>query len=172
MKKLLVGLIVGASLLLGAVCFAQTAEENAQVILTVTNFRPMKSLTSPEFVDTTTALAPHDAVTLVNKNGTPTLQVKRAVNIEISIAPSVSGETYRPLAVYFRQKTNTATTVSDPEGAANFTQSISPTGKLVMRHNCTLRGDNGSYEFFVLVQRLSDGAIGLIDPDIDTETGE
>jgi hypothetical protein len=41
-----------------------------------------------------------------------------------------------------------------------------------MRHNCNLRGADGSYEFFVLVQRVSDGAIGVIDPGIETQGDE
>jgi hypothetical protein len=145
---------------------------NAQVMLTVDRFRPMKSLANPEFVEATTALAAHEAVRLIDRDGMPTLRVKRAVDIEIGLASNDPAESYKPLAVYFRQKTSAATAQSDPEGRANFTQAVTPKGTLVMRHNCVLRGPNGHYEFYVLIQRVSDGAIGLIDPDVETEEDE
>jgi hypothetical protein len=142
---------------------------NAQVMLTVDRFRPMKSLTNPEFVEATTALASHDAVRLIDRDGMPTLRVKRAVDIEIGLSSNDPAESYKPLAVYFRQKTSPTTAQTDPEGRTNFTQAVTPKGTLVMRHNCVLRGPNGHYEFYVLIQRVSDGAIGLIDPDVETE---
>ena len=144
---------------------------NALVSLTVTRFRPMKSLASPDYVEASTGLAAHEDVTLVDRAGVPTLRVKRPVNIEIGLGSADPAESYRPLAVYFQQKTSAATVKSDPLGEANFTQSLTR-GSLVMRHNCVLRGPNGHYEFFVLIQRVSDGAIGLIDPEVETEEAE
>jgi hypothetical protein len=170
--KLFAGVALGVALLTGASALAQTPEENAQVTLTGVNFRPLKSLTTPDYVDITTAMPPHTAVALYDKNGMPTFRVKRALSFEINIASFNSSESYRPLAVYFKQKTNAATTAVDSDGQINFTQSVLPSGKLLFRHNCVLRGDNGNYEFFVLIQRVSDGVVRLIDPDIETESTE
>jgi hypothetical protein len=36
-----------------------------------------------------------------------------------------------------------------------------------VKNRCVARG--GRYEFFVVIQRKSDGAIGIIDPDIENE---
>lgn len=146
---------------------------NAHVRLKVVNFRPMQSLTNPEFVETTTMLADHDdAVSLVDRNGMPTLRVKRPAEIEIGLDSADPAESYKPLALYFRQKTNPRTSKKDPEGRTNFATSLTPKGTVVMRHNCLLRGPDGHYEFYVLIQRKSDGAIGLIDPDVETEENE
>lgn len=172
MKKLFVTLLACVALLNAPFAVAQTPEPTAQVTITVTNFRVMKSLTNLEFVDTTTALAAHPSVTLFDRNGMPTFRVPKAVGFEITIASAVSGETYRPLALYFRQKTNANTTVSDPDGLINFTQALTPDGKITFQHKYLLTGNNGNYEFFVMIQRVSDGAIGLIDPDVETEGGD
>lgn len=145
---------------------------NAQATLTVDQFRPMNSLVTPSYTAETTALAPHADVTLVTPKGIPTFRVKRPVSVEISLASADPTESYRPLGLFFRQKTNPSTTVPDPDGLINFTQSVTSKGTVVFHHSCTLTGDNGNYEFFVLIQRVSDGVLGLIDPDIETETGE
>jgi hypothetical protein len=143
---------------------------NAQVNLKVVNFRAMHSLTNPEFVEATTALAEHDdSVSLVDRSGMPTLRVKRPVDIEIHLASADPKESYKPLALYFRQETDPNTKRKDPEGRTNFTTSLTPKGTVVMRHNCLLRGPDGRYEFYVLIQRASDGAVGLIDPGVETE---
>lgn len=170
--KRVVSCALAVTLAAAAFCFAQTPPENARVTLTVTNFRVMKSLTSPQYVDATTALAPHSAVSLLDRNGIPALRIKAAVNIEIAVASSDPAESYRALAVYFRQKPNASTVVLDPDGAINHSSSFSPSGTLVMHHNFVLGGNDGYYEFFVLIQRVSDGAIGLIDPEEETDPTE
>jgi hypothetical protein len=138
----------------------------------VTDFRTLTSLVNPQYVDTTTALTPHDDVTLSTPGGVPTLTVKQPVSLEIGLASSDTNESYRPLAVYFRQKTDAATVNLDPDGLINFTQSLTAIGTIVIHHSCKLRGHDGHYEFFVLIQRVSDSAIGLIDPEIETENQE
>lgn len=148
------------------------AAETAHVTLTVTQFR---SLTSPDgnrYVDATTALAPHARVTLVSRDSVPTLVCKGAVDIEIAVASADPSETYIPQAVTFQQYGDIVGEKRDRSGAINFERLTASAGKLLFRNQAIRRGVDGHYEFFVLVQRVSDGAIGLIDPDIQTETNE
>lgn len=143
----------------------------AHVTLTVTKFRAIDSLQAPGYIDATTALMPHGAVTLVDRDGMPTFVVKRAVDLEIKIASDNPSESYRPVAIYFRQKSEGVASLSDPSGSINFATSITSAGAVKLRHKF-LGGRGVRYEFFIVVQRASDGAIGIIDPEIEAEISE
>ncbi len=165
-----------SALLLSAWALSTTAlgadQDAAQVTLTITQFRPMNPVANTDFVDATTELVPHSAVTLVTIAGMPTFRVKRAINFEIRLASAQPGESYRPLGVIFRQKTDRAISQPDPAGLRYFASSITANGTLVIQNKFLQRGDDGRYEFYVLVQRVSDGAVGMIDPDIDNQNNE
>ena len=167
---------LSAALIIAALASSATAfaldDENAQATLTVTQFRSMNPVANTDFIDTTTALAPHPAVSLVNVAGMPTFRAKRAHNLEITIASADGKETYRPIGVFFRQKKDRPIVRADAEGWINFAWTISAAGTLVIQHKFLQRGDDSRYEFYVLVQRVSDGAIGVIDPEIQNEGGE
>lgn len=165
-----------AALIIAALAASATAfaldDENAQATLTVTQFRSMNPVANTDFTDASTALVPQPAVTLVNVAGMPTFRAKRAHNLEIKIASADGNETHRPIGVFFRQKQDRLIGRADAEGRINFAWTISAAGTLVIQHKFIQRGDDSRYEFFMLVQRVSDGAIGLIDPDINSEPGE
>ena len=177
MKKILAGSLASALLICSTAYVAlanenPTAAENAQVTLTVTKFRSITSLADHGYVDATTALAPHASVTLVDEDGMATHRVKRAVNIEITVGSADASESYTPLGILFQQRVDGAAVKKDPDGATNFDQWRSDNGTVVMRHKFINKGRDGHYEFFVVIQRASDGEIGIIDPDIETENAE
>ena len=174
MKKFLVGSLVSALLVSGAAYVALAHEnppatENAQVTFTVKQFRSLTSPADHGYIDALTALAPHPAVTLADENGLPTIHVKRAVNIEISVDSADGSESYTPLGVYFEQRTDGPNGKNDPDGKINFAQWRSNNGTVVMRSKFI---QTGRYEFFVIVQRGSDHSIGIIDPQITVDADE
>jgi hypothetical protein len=174
MKRSLAIALVSA--LLGSVpaAFAQTNETtaNTQVTLTVTQFRPLSFTGKMPFVDATTALAAHPSVTLVDQGGMPTLVCKQAANIELSVVSADPSQTYIPVAVSYLQLGAPTPETQDPFGNLNFEQISAQAGKLIFRNKAINRGGNGQYEFFVLVQRVPDGSLGLIDPIIVTDNNE
>jgi len=170
MKKYLAGLVAGV-LLSTAIVSAQTAE-TAKVTLTVTNFRPLFSQAENRYVDATVSMAPHGSVSLADRNGMPTFTCKGAVDLEIAVASADGIESCRPMAITFQQIGNVAAADKDVAGEQNFARLASTNGKLLFRNKALKRGEVGRYEFFVLIQRVSDGAIGIIDPDIETNVEE
>ena len=174
MKKILVGSLASALLICGAAYVALANEnpnstENAQVTFTVKQFRSLSSPADHGYIDAITALAPHPAVTLVDEGGLPTFHVKRAVNIEISVDSADGSESYTPLGVYFEQRTDGPGAAKDADGKINFAQWRSNNGTVVINNKFSHQGRDGRYEFFVIVQRASDGEIGIIDPSIENE---
>ena len=146
-----------------------STEENARVTLCVTKFRSIMQEEGMGFVNATTALAPHAAVTLVSRSGMPTLLVRRATKIEIEITAADASVSYRPLAVYFRPKLNGAKPRIDVDGKINFAHWVSPKGTLVIHDKYIHAGPDFNWEFFVIIQRVSDGEIGIVDPEIVNE---
>lgn len=171
MKKPLVGLF--ACLLLASVTIGSAAAKStpavapAQLTLTVTTFRSSASLSERIFVDAATSLAPHPAVTLVDREGLPTLVVGQALDVEVSVDSADPSESYRPIGILFEQQADASGAKTDPAGAANFTQWPTNQGRIVIRNKYVHTGAHGQYEFFVVIQRVSDGAIGIIDPGMD-----
>lgn len=148
------------------------AAETAKVTPPVTQFRLLTAFAENRYVDATTSLAPHATVTLVNRVGMPTLVCKDGVDIEITVASADPSENYIPLALTFQQYGEITGEKRDKSGAVNFERLQANAGKLLFRNKAVHRGEGGRYEFFILVQRVSDGAIGLIDPDIETDIEE
>jgi hypothetical protein len=174
MKKFLVGSLASTLLICGATYVALAHEnapaaENAQVTFTVKQFRSLTSPADQGYIDAIIDLAPHPAVTLADEGGLPTFHVKRAVNIEISVDSADSSKSYTPLGVYFEQRTDGPNVTKDPDGKINFAQWRSNNGTVVMRSKSV---ETGRYEFFVIVQRGSDHAIGVIDPEITVTSDE
>lgn len=165
MKRSLVCLLLSLITAGVAPALAQAAE-TAQVTMTVTQFRPLTSLAENRYVDATTSLSPHSTVRLVDREGMPTFICKEAVNLEITVASADPNEVYVPLAVTFQQQGDFTGEKRDRSGALNFERLTAPNGKLMFRNKALLRSPEGHYEFFVLIQRLSDGALGIIDPAI------
>jgi hypothetical protein len=177
MKKFLVGSVASTLLICGAAYVALAHEnppatENAQVTFTVKQFRSLSSPSDNGYIDALTALAPHPAVTLADEDGLPTLHVKRAVNIEISVDSADGTESYTPLGVYFEQRTDGPNVKKDPDGKINFAQWRSNNGTVVINNKFIHQGRDGRYEFFVIVRRASDGEIGIIDPAITNDYGD
>lgn len=146
---------------------ADTALPPALVTLTVTHFRSATTIDERTFVDASTSLAPHAAVKLEDRRGLPTLVMSQAVDVEVAVASADPSESYRPLGVFFTQEPNASGVKTDHDGSRNFTQTPSETGTIVINNRFLQTGADGQYEFFILIQRASDGAIGIIDPGMD-----
>lgn len=171
-KKYLAGFVAGCLLTL-APAFAQ-ATETAQVTLTVTKFNPINPTGEIRLVDYTASMKPHSRVSMVDRAGMPTFICKSAIDFEVTIA-STDGETYRPLAITFQQYTDgVPADKKDVAGHANFERlaQATPANAISFRSKAARTGPAGRYEFFVLIQRVSDGAIGLIDPYIENDINE
>lgn len=143
--------------------------KTAHVLLTVTHFRSLTAPGEDRYVEATTTLAPHDKITLVDHDGMPTLVCPETVDIELTVASATPGEDYVPLSVSFQQRGDIQGDKRDKTGALNFERLPATAGKLLFRNKRLIRGSEGRYEFFVLIQRMADGAIGLIDPGIVNE---
>lgn len=165
MNRSLVGLLATIIISCASPVFALGAEV-AKVTLTVTQFRPLTSLAENRYVDATSSLEPHATVRMEVRDGMPTFICKEAVDFEITVASSDSNETYVPLAVTFQQLGEFSGSKRDKSGAINFERLPAAASKLLFRNKMLLHRLEGSYEFFVLIQRASDGVLGLIDPTI------
>lgn len=172
MKKLLAPLLA-FSLFASAQVAAQGAEPiravPASVTLTVTDFPDCIGSDGLPYVEASMALARHPDVRMTDRDGLATLVVKRAVKIDVSVVSADPDESYKPLGIVFVQYPNAAGGLTDPDGTRNFTVSSRPGGVWEILDHAIDRGDNGRFEFLVVVQRASDGAIGVIDPGIETE---
>ena len=133
----------------------------AQVALDVSDFHSIDEPGIP-YVEAATVLVSHPSVTLASQDGLPTLTARRAVTFEVSVVSADSDETYTPIAVVFEQQDAT----SDPAGARNFTVTPTAHGTLYVTDRFATTGAGGRFEFFVVVRRNCDGAIGVIDPGI------
>ena len=177
MKRFLIGSLTSVLLFCNATSVAQAIEkpksaENAQVTLTVVKFRSIKSGTDRGYVDAVMTLAGHPDVTQVDRAGLPPLVVKRAVDLEISVVSADRSESYTPLAVYFEQQVKGGAVKQDRSGKINITQWQTNKDTVVIRNKFVHQGSDGEFEFFVVVQRASDGEIGIIDPMMTNEVND
>lgn len=171
MNKRIIGVCFG----LIAASFAIAAEtgENAaaRITLTVTQFRQLNETTvGTRWTDATTSLAAHPSVTMSGQPELAILHVKRAVDLAITVVSGNAGESYRPVAIIFQQKPASDGTLADPDGRRNFSAAVVSDSTLTVRNRFDLRGVR--YEFFVVIQRVSDGAIGIIDPEIENSSSD
>lgn len=134
----------------------------AQVALVVTDFHSVDDPGSA-YTDATTVLATHPNVTLASKDGLPTLTVNRPATIEVSVTTDDPDECYTPVAIMFEQ----LDAKSDPNGTVNFTVSATDHHTFLIADKFLKTGAEGRYEFYVLVRRVSDGALGVIDPGVE-----
>lgn len=169
MKHSFACLLAGLVLTVSSV-FAQTAGP-ARVTLTVTQFRSLTSGTDDSrWTDANVSLAPHSAVTLIGNGGPSalaTFKVRGAVAFEINVVSAAPAERYTVLGVTFEQKPDAQGRKSDPKGRLNFGPATVAGATLKFPHLAHAKSIGRSYEFFVVVQRASDGAIGVIDPAIE-----
>ena len=149
-------LAAGAPALLRA-----AAPAPAQVVLDISDFHSIDESGAP-FTEAATVLVTHPAVTLAAHDGLPTLSVRQPLTLELTALSSDTGETYTPLAVVFEQQG----AASDPVGARNFTVTPTAHGTLLIVDRCATTGADGCFEFFVVVRRDCDGALGIIDPGL------
>ena len=162
MKKILLSL--GASILLASsVCAAAPAE----VTFSVVKFRPVTVANQgTQYTDATMTLAPHPLVSVTGSEADATLHPTAPVDFEIKIVSFDSKETYIPLGIVFEQKAPSTGAKTDPRGNINFAPACLNGSTLLVHDHFVRKGPEYNYEFFVVIQRGSDGAIGLIDPAI------
>ncbi|MBI2510425.1 MAG: hypothetical protein HYV96_00470 [Opitutae bacterium] len=144
------------------------AGEVVKATLTITKFRPLAVATTTSYVDADVAMTPHPTVRLVTRESMPTFVCKTATDFEITIASS-DGRAYRPLSVSFQQLGSPTTAAKDPSGENTFA-SRAVSGNTVNFHCRATRND--SFEFFIVVQEVATGNIGLIDPLVEIEIDE
>jgi len=138
----------------------------ARIVLDIADFHTFDESGSL-YTEASTVLLPHPAVSLALRDGLPTLSVRRALTLEISVVSSETCETYTPVAVVFEQQG----AASDPAGARNFAVAPAAGGTLLVTDRFVTAGAEGRFEFFVIVRRDSDGALGVIDPGIENQVG-
>ena len=151
-----------------SLAMAAETESPAQVTLSVTQFRDIRATTAgTRWTDARASLTAHPSVRMSGEPEYATFHVKGAVDIAISVTSASSAESYVPIAIVFQQKTPGDPTKADTDGRRNFSAATLNGSTLTVRNRCDLRGVR--YEFFVVIQRVSDGAIGIIDPEIENE---
>ena len=155
---------MGASILLASSVYAAAP---AEVTFIVVKFRPVTVANQgTQYTDATMTLAPHPLVSVTGIETDATLHPTAPVDFEIKIVSADSKETYIPLGVVFEQKAPRNGVKTDPRGNINFAPAR-PNGSTLLFHDQFARkGPEYNYEFFVIIQRGSDGAIGVIDPII------
>ena len=142
----------------------------AQVTFTVVNFRTVtEAQASTQFTDATMQLAEHPLVTLTGTPADGTLVLSGPVDLEIRIVSEDGKETYKPVGIVFEQKAKVAGERADRHGRRNFSAAVLKESSLVVRGHFLDRNPEASWEFSVIIQRGSDGAIGIIDPGIEND---
>lgn len=178
MKKILFSSWIVLSLSLGVLLQAQgpapaAGEEPARVTFTVLKFNPWAAGSgAPLYTDATAELAPHPFVRSSGDTIYPTFYPRKAVDFEVRIKSLDPRESYTPIAVTFQQNPRGNCAKNDPIGAINFNPAKIHGSILRFHDNFLIIGPESRYEFFVVIRRASDGAIGVIDPGIQTDAGE
>lgn len=168
--KYLVRLLVLAALV--AVAPAQAARPEArnapaQVTFTVVNFRTVTEANpTTQFTDATMQVASHPLVTMSGTPADGTLVLSGAVDLEIRIVSEDGKETYKPVGIVFEQNAKASPKRSDRHGRNNFSAAVLKESSLVVRSHFLDRSPEAHWEFSVIIQRGTDGAIGIIDPGI------
>ena len=162
MKKLLLSLCASALI----TCGVQAAAP-AQVTFTVVKFRPV-TVANPgtQYTDATISLAAHPLVTLAGSATDAVLHPTAPVDFEIKIESADPRESYTPLGIVFEQNAPAKGAKTDPQGKINFGPGRLNGTTLLVHDHFARKGPEYHYEFFVIIQRGSDGKIGIIDPGI------
>ncbi|MBK8474783.1 MAG: hypothetical protein IPL39_00330 [Opitutaceae bacterium] len=169
--KNIIRLLVLAALV--AVLPAQAARPEgrkapAQVTFTVVNFRTVtEAQPSTQFTDATMQLAEHPLVTFKGTPADGTLVLSGPVDLEIRVVSEDGKETYKPVGITFEQNVKASGKRSDRHGRRNFAAAVLKESSLVVRGHFLDRNPEANWEFSVIIQRGSDGAIGIIDPGIE-----
>jgi hypothetical protein len=147
-------------------------QDMAVVKLTVTGFRDIFSPTSKKQNRLTgyqMELVPDTAGKVRRDNDT--IFVKRpGAMIRFEIASSQKEETYYPVGIMFLRKTPRPTNVSERLGLNNFDRLPSPNAQsLIINDHFSPSGVGDRYKFSIIIQRGSDGTLGIIDPGIEHE---
>ena len=175
MKQNPLKLCLGLVLSLGAFLPARAVDRPpsdapAQVTFTVLKFQPTTvGSAAKNYTDAIAELTPHPFVTTSGDAIYPTFHPQRAVDFEIKVKSLDPRESYTPIAVTFQQNPRNGCARNDPIGAINFTPARLSGSTLIFHDNCMIKGPESRYEFFIIIRRASDGAIGVIDPDIETD---
>lgn len=106
-----------------------------------------------------------------DETGRLVLHVTAPINFTISVLSADTDE-YSVLGIAFTQirMPGDVAPLSDPQGLRNFDNRIVGTGStLSFRDNWSLNGSGYGYEFRVMIQRARDGAVGIIDPEIEND---
>ena len=141
----------------------------ASITLTITSFQDTDSTAAgSRYCTADMALAP-DPAGKVTQAGNR-LRVKGPTDLEFTIAaPAGSPESYFALGIVFKSGS------ADKHGRNNFDIKNHKVNdaKISIRNNHSVSAPASSggvvYEFFILIQRVSDGAIGIIDPEIENQ---
>lgn len=162
MKRILLSL--GSCILLASNVFAAAP---AEVTFSVVKFRPVTVANQgTQYTDATMTLTPHPLVSVTGSAADATLHPFAPVDFEIKIVSVDSKETYVPLGIVFEQKSPSSGAKTDPRGNINFAPASLNGSTLLVHDHFARKGPEYNYEFFVVIQRGSDGAIGVIDPII------
>lgn len=164
--------------------------QKGKVTITVTTFRRFATTLEPNRycaidVEMTPLVAPPpDAppgtpadITFFQTNGTTNKNGKFLFNapasLEITVKPREGvNATYVPLGVAFRRST-VCNRPCDLLGRGVLQASVAPKTNIITIRNAFdhphTTPDPVVYEFYILIQREADGALGVIDPDIENK---
>jgi hypothetical protein len=142
----------------------------AKIDITVTTFRDINTTK-----DTPRWTAIADPVITDSANGKVTIDPKTplqltvkgpaSINLEFTILPA---GVFVPAGVAFIQKAGTG----DPQGKKNFDLGQLTATTITINDKFSPAQPHGSktrWKFFLLVQQVATGALGIIDPDIENE---
>jgi hypothetical protein len=176
MKKVLLSLCAGA-MIASVTALAAHATENskagtpAEVTFTVLRFRPVVVANSDtQYTDAMMTLLAHPLVTVTGDSTNAVLHPHGAVDIEIRVQSIDPLESYTPVGIVFQQQVVGNGPKTDCDGRNNFAQAHLNGSSLIVHDNFVQKGPDYRYEFFLVIQRGSDGKIGIIDPGIVNET--
>lgn len=181
MKLNLLKLCIGLVLSLFAFLPAHASDnssgaEPARVTFTVLKFHPTapndKGEAAKPYTDAIAELAPHPFVTSSGDAIYPTFHPRKAVDFEIRVKSLDPKESYTPIAVRFEQKPRDGRALNDPVGALNFAPARLSGSALIFHSRFLVTRHAALYEFFIVIRRASDGAIGVIDPSIEIRSGD
>ncbi|HUR59604.1 MAG TPA: hypothetical protein VM029_17935 [Opitutaceae bacterium] len=148
--------------------------EAALITLAVTTFREIATTKEARrYCAVKTKFSGHSMVKKTGEDGNPTFRFAGRANLRVLVTNGRAGskERFIPVGIAFKQRRNDRSDLndsSDPIGQGNFYREEMDLkeGSITIRNRFE---DPGTYEFFVLIQKLSNGALGLIDPGIEND---